>query len=111
MQDNRVSVRSVGRDSFWSAGRKWVSDGRVVTVVANDETPIKFYKPDTKELNLPSVDGEYQAWVVSNRVKHDQKNEITENDYAQIRADYRFLAVEPPEPPKFEAPPAQQAKR
>ena len=110
----QVKVRAVGRDSFWSAGRKWTQEGRVVGLVANDETPVKFYKPGTTEFNFPSVDGEYQAWIVGNRVKHDQRDEITENDYAQIRADYRFLAVEFPDPPKFEPAPApapQQAKR
>ena len=107
----KVMIRAVGRDSFWSAGRKWTAEGRVVSLVANDETPAKFYKPGTTELNFPSADGEYQGWIVSNRVQHDQKDEITENDYAQIRADYRFLAVEFPEPPKFEAPPVQQARK
>ena len=108
----KIKIRAVGRDSFWSAGRKWTADGRVVTLVANDEVPAEFYRPGTKELNLPTCEGEYQAWIVGNRVKHDQKNELTENDYNQIVADYRFLAIEFPEPPKFEPPPQPQpAKR
>jgi hypothetical protein len=44
------------------------------------------------------------------RAKHAAKGEITQADYAQIRADARFLAIENPEAPEFEAPPVQAPK-
>lgn len=156
-----MKIRSVGRDQFWSAGRKWTKDGAVVTIVEDDPTPRDFKRavvdrfgcyvlPEAQfkagdpipmiqvratrpfwrddrlvvmhegkeyecalELDFPVKDAEYQARVVDLRRKHDERGEITESDYAQIRADARFLAIEFPQPPALERKPApapQQAQ-
>ena len=108
----QVRIRSVGRESFWSAGRKWDAAGRVVSIVADDVVPQSFLrgtKKDDKgtwiesELDLPAKDGPHQDWVIEQRRKHDAKDEVTASDYAQIRADYKFLAVEYPNIPDFQA--------
>lgn len=106
----QVKIRSVGRDSFWSAGRKWTAEGRVVMLVPDDAIPSAFLRvcgKDDKgqaiyELDLPAKDGAHQDWVIESRKKHDLKDEITASDYAQIRADYKFLAVEYPSVPEFQ---------
>lgn len=41
---NKVKIRSVGRDQFWSAGRKWTKDGTIVEIVAAVPTPRKFLR-------------------------------------------------------------------
>jgi len=45
--DNRIKVRSVGREQFWSAGRKWTAGGEIVKVVADDVTPKEFFRERT----------------------------------------------------------------
>jgi hypothetical protein len=156
----KVKIRSVGRDQFWSAGRKWTSDGTVVSIVDNDQTPKRFlrasvnerngnyclnedliadgepipvipargtraYWQDNKmvvkhegkayevltELDFPSKDIDFQNWSGDLRAKHIRNGEITQSEYAQIRADARFLAIENPDPPVFETPAAKQQQK
>lgn len=156
----RVKIRAAGRDQFWSAGRRWSSEGTVVSIVGNDNVPKKFLRAVVNErdgnyilneeligegeqipvipargtraywagntmvvkhegkdfevlteLDFPSKDVEFQTWSRQLREKHIRAGEITQSDYAQIRADERFLAIENPDPPEFEVPQAQQQKR
>lgn len=45
MASNRFLVQCVGdREQFWSAGRKWTREGKVVTVVADDPIPPEFLR-------------------------------------------------------------------
>lgn len=42
---NRFLVQCVGdREQFWSAGRKWTREGKIVTVVADDPIPPEFLR-------------------------------------------------------------------
>lgn len=43
----QVKIRSAGREQFWSAGRKWTEQGRVVSVVDDDPVPAKFKRAKT----------------------------------------------------------------
>jgi hypothetical protein len=66
------------------------------------------------ELDFPSKDIDFQNWAQGLREQHIRKGEITQGDYAQIRADSRFLAIENPELPEFEPPqpkPQQQQQK
>ncbi len=159
----KVKIRAAGREQFWSAGRKWTAEGRVVSIVENDPLPRKFLRaavdkfdnyaleeskiPDGEyipvvparstrafwqgdkmvirvdggerdkdgkpvlkqyetrlEMDFPGCDVEFQSWANGCRRTHDELDEITQADYAQVRADSRFLAVEDPNPPSFEVP-------
>jgi len=61
----KVKLRAAGRPQFWSAGRRWTDEGRVVSIVANDPLPRKFLRAEVDkfgnyvldESRIP--DGEY----------------------------------------------------
>jgi hypothetical protein len=40
----KIKIRSVGRDQFWSAGRKWNKDGTIVEIIPTVATPRKFLR-------------------------------------------------------------------
>lgn len=61
MSDNRVLVQCVGdREQFWSAGRKWTKEGRVVSIVPDDPMPLDFMreKLDRQGRVVPKLDAD-----------------------------------------------------
>lgn len=51
------------------------------------------------ELDLPEKDGDFQQWAIERRAEKLARKEISMSDYAQVRADHLFLAVEHVEDP------------